>query len=216
MPTTPTPAIKKPRYTGPSGSAGPLGVNRRFSFKVKEEAKEGEEGEEEHGDKGEFILDEEEAQIDYQNEIPDTQDEEATFIRTWETTNLLAIAQLGNIYLKTHKLTPKQADGVNDLLATIDKVFDLDLYIQTIDYKGKASSDVRKAVARMKSGMIKEAWVEALEATRKATAENKDKLQKLAQQLQAGLDPDQVVKILKEMGELAREVKRERRRAGGA
>ena len=58
--------------------------------------------------------------MDYQNEIPDTQDEETTFIRTWEMANLLAIAQLGDIYLKTHKLTSKQADGVTDLLAAID------------------------------------------------------------------------------------------------
>ena len=55
-------------------------------------------------------------------------------------------------------------------MAAIDKVFDLDLCIQTIDDEGKATSDVRKAVARMKSGMIKEAWLEALEATRKAAA----------------------------------------------
>ena len=54
------------------------------------------------------------------------------------------------------------------MLAAIDKVFDLDLCIQTIDDEGKATSDVRKAVARMNSGMIKEAWLEALEATRKA------------------------------------------------
>ena len=54
------------------------------------------------------------------------------------------------------------------MLAAIDKVFDLDLCIQTIDDDGKVTSDVRKAVARMKNGMIKEAWLEALEATRKA------------------------------------------------
>ena len=113
-------------------------------------------------------MDEEVDQKDYQNEIPDTQHEEATFIRTWETAKLLAVAQLGDIYLKTRKLTPKQADGVTDLLAAIDKVFDLDLCIQTIDDEGKATSDVRKAVARMKSGMVKEALLEALEATRKA------------------------------------------------
>ena len=156
MPTTPTPAAKKPRYTGPSGSAGPSGVNRRLSFKVEEEDKEAEEEEEEHEDKGEFILEEEDNHMDYQNEIPDTQDEETTFIRTWETANLLSIAQLGDIYLRTRKLTPKQADGVTDLLAAIDKVFDLDLCIQTIDDEGKATSEVRKAVARMKSGMMKE------------------------------------------------------------
>ena len=107
MPTTPTPAAKKPRYTGPSGSVGPSGVNRRLSFKVEEEDREAEEEEGEHEDKGEFILDEEEDQMDYQNEIPDTQDEEATFIRTCEAANLLAITQLGDIYLKTHKLTQK-------------------------------------------------------------------------------------------------------------
>ena len=39
QPTTPTPAAKKPRYTGPSGSTGPSGVNRRLSFKVEEEDK---------------------------------------------------------------------------------------------------------------------------------------------------------------------------------
>ena len=72
IPTTPTPAAKKPRYTGPSGSVGPSGVNRRLSFKVEEEDKEAEEEEEEHEDKGEFILDEEVYQMDYQNEIPDT------------------------------------------------------------------------------------------------------------------------------------------------
>ena len=113
-------------------------------------------------------MDEEVDQMDYQNEISDTQDEDATFIRTWETANLLSIAQLGEIYLRTCKLTPKQTDGVTDLLAGIDKVFDLDLCIQTIDDEGKATSDVRKAVVRMKSGMMKEAWLEALEATRKA------------------------------------------------
>ena len=43
MPTTPTPATKKPRYAGPRGSAGPSGVNRRLSFKVEEEDKEAEE-----------------------------------------------------------------------------------------------------------------------------------------------------------------------------
>ena len=95
--------------------------------------------------------------MDYQNEIPDTQDEEATFIRTWETANLVAIARLGDIYLKTRKLTPKQSDGVTDLLVAIDQVFDLDLCIQTIDNEGKATSDVRKVVARMKSRMIKKA-----------------------------------------------------------
>ena len=168
MPTTPTPATKKPRYTGPSGSAGSLGVNRRLSFKVKEEDREAEEEDEGHEDNGEWILEEEDDHMDYQNEIPDTQDEEATLIRTWETANLLSIAQLGDIYLKTHKLTPKQVDGVTDLLTAIDKVFDSDLCIQTIDDEGKATSDVRKAVARMKSGMMKEVWLDALEATRKA------------------------------------------------
>ena len=135
---------------------------------MKEVDKEAEEEEEEIEDKGEFILDEEVDQMDYQNEIPDTQDEEAIFVRTWETANLLAIAQLGDIYLRTRKLTPEPADGVTDLLAAIDKVFDLDLCIQTINDEGKATSDVRKAVARMNNGMIKEAWLEALEATRKA------------------------------------------------
>ena len=301
QPSTPTPAAKKPRYTGPSGSAGPSGVNRQLFFKVEEEDKEADEQEKEHEDKGGFILDEEVDQIDYQNEIPDTQDEEATFIRAWETANLLSIAQLGDIYLKTHKLTPKQADGVTDLLAVIDKVFDLDLCIQTIDDEEKATSDFRKAVARMKSGLMKEAWLQALEATRKASvrkqerqttsmmgklnhidstltaikvvtgtasyveqravenivkqnkveeikkvaeekarqgekrstasyaqaakkeeegkkkveeanqglAEKKDKLQKLAQVLQAGPKPDEGVKISKEMGDLAREVKKD-------
>ena len=60
LPTTLTPAAKKPRYTGPSESAGPLGVNRLLSFKVEEEDKEAEEGEEEYEDKEEFILDEKE------------------------------------------------------------------------------------------------------------------------------------------------------------
>ena len=146
---------KEPRYTGPSGSGGPSGVNRRLSFKLEEEDKEAKE-------------EEEDDHMDYEKEIPDTQDEDTTFIRTWETANLLSIAQLGDIYLRTRKLTPKQAEGVTDLLAAIDKVFDLDLCIQTIDDKGKATSDVRKAVARMKSGMMKEAWLEVLEATRKA------------------------------------------------
>ena len=82
MPTTPTPAAKKPRYTGPSGSAGPSGVNRRLSFKVEDEDKEAEEEEEGYEDKGEFILEEEDDQMDYQKEIPDTQDEETTLIRT--------------------------------------------------------------------------------------------------------------------------------------
>ena len=268
---------------------------------MKEEDKEADEEEEEHEDKGEFILEEEDDRMDYQNEIPDTQDEEATFIRTWETANLLSIAQLGDIYLMTRKLTPKQADGATDLLAAIDKVFDLDLCIQTIDDEGKATSDVRKAVARMKSGMIKEAWLEALEATRKAAlrklerqmtsmvgklnhidstltaikvatgtasyeeqkavenvvkknkveeikkvaeekarqgekkakasyaqaakkeeegkqkveeadqglAEKTEKLRKLAQQLQAGPNPYQLVRISKEMGDLAKEVKKD-------
>ena len=107
--------------------------------------------------------------MDYQNEIPDTQDEKAIFIRTRETANLLAIAQLRGIYLRTRKLTAKQADGVTDLLAAIDKVFDLDRCIQTIDDEGKATTDVRKAVPGMKSEMITEAWPEALEATRKAS-----------------------------------------------
>lgn len=48
---------------------------------------------------------EEEDQMDYQNQMPDTQDVEATFIRTWETPNVVSIAQLGYIYLKTNKLT---------------------------------------------------------------------------------------------------------------
>ena len=168
MPTTPTPAAKKARYTGPSGNSGPSGVNRRLSFRVEEVDKEAQKEEEEREDKGEFILDEEVDQMDYQNEIPDTQDEEATFIRTWETAKLLSIAQLGDIYLRTCKLTPKQADGVTDLLSAIDKVFDLDLCIQTIHDEGKVTSDVRKAVARMKSAVMKEACLEALEATRKA------------------------------------------------
>ena len=92
MPTTPTPAAKKPRYAGPSGSAGPSGVNRRLSFKVEEEDKQAEGEEEEHEDEGEFILEEEDDHMDYQSEILDTQDQETTFIRTWKTANLLAIA----------------------------------------------------------------------------------------------------------------------------
>ena len=145
QPTTPTPAAKKPRYMGPGGSARPTGVNRRLNFKGEEEEEEaGEEGgeEEEEEEEGEFILEEEGDRMDYQAEIPDTQNDEATFIRTWETANLLSIAQLGDIYLKTRKLTTKQADGVTDLLAAIDKVFDLDLCIQTIDDSGKSTSDV--------------------------------------------------------------------------
>ena len=55
------------------------------------------------------------------------------------------------------------------MLAAVDKIFDLDLCIKMIDDEGKATSDVRNAVVRMKSGMIKEAWWEALEATRKAS-----------------------------------------------
>lgn len=51
----------------------------------------------------------------------------------------------------------------------IDKVFDVDLCIQTIDYEGKATSDVRIAVIRMTIGMMKEAWMDALESTRKAS-----------------------------------------------
>ena len=74
---------------------------------MEEEDKDADEEEEEHEDKGEFILGEEVDQMDYQTEIPDTQDEETTFIRTWETANLLPIAQLGDIYLRTRKLTPK-------------------------------------------------------------------------------------------------------------
>ena len=139
QPTTPSPAAKKLRYTGPSGSAGPSGLNRRLSYKVAEEDKEAEEEEEEHEDKGEFILEEKDDYMNYQNEIPDTQDEETSFIRTWETANLLSIAQLWDIYLRTRKLTPKQADGVTDLLAAIDKVFDLDLCMLTIDDGGKAT-----------------------------------------------------------------------------
>ena len=82
QPTTPTPAAKEPRYTGPGGSAGPSGVNRRLSFKVEEEEEEAgdERGEEEEEEAGEFILGEEEDRMDYQAEIPDTQDDEATFI----------------------------------------------------------------------------------------------------------------------------------------
>ena len=139
-------------------------MTRHWSWPVRlneeVEDKEPEDEEEEHEDKGELILDEEVDQMDYQNEIPDTQDEEVTFFRTWETANLLSIAQLGDIYLRTRKLTPKQADEVTDLLPAIDRVFDLDLCIQTIDDEGKTTSDVRKAVARMKSGMMKEAWLE--------------------------------------------------------
>ena len=40
-------------------------------------------------------------------------------------------------------------------------------------------------------------------------AERKDKLQKLAQQLKAGPNPDEVVKISKELVDLAREVKKD-------
>ena len=42
------------------------------------------------------------------------------------------------------------------------------LCIQTIDDEGKATSDIRKAVARIKNGMITEAWLEVLEDTRMA------------------------------------------------
>ena len=51
----------------------------------------------------------------------------------------------------------------------------MDLCIQPIDDEGKATSDVRKAVARMKSRMMKEAWLEALEATRKAAVRKQDR-----------------------------------------
>ena len=301
QPTTPAPAIKKPRYTGPSGSAKQSGVNRRLFVKLEEEDKEAEEGKEEYEDKSEFILNEEGDQMHYPNEIPDTQDEAVPFMRTWETATLLAIAQLEEIYLRTRKLTPKQADELTDVLAAIDKMFDMDLCIQTIGDERKATSDLRKAVARMKSRMMKEAWLGALEATRKAAvrkherqttsmmgklnhidssltaikvatgtasyeeqkavenivkqnkveeikkvaeekarqgekkakasyaqaakkkedvkkkveeanqglAEKKEKGRKLVQQLQAGPDPDQVVQISKEMGDLAREVKKD-------
>ena len=61
------------------------------------------------------------------------------------------------------------------MLAAIDKVFDLDIWIQKIDDERKATSDVRKAVARIKSGMIKVAWLEELEATRKASVRKQEK-----------------------------------------
>ena len=67
--------------------------------------------------------------MDYKNEIPDTQDEWAILIKTWETANLLSITQLGDIYLKTRKPTPKHPDEVTDLLVAIDKVFNSKLYI---------------------------------------------------------------------------------------
>ena len=61
------------------------------------------------------------------------------------------------------------------MLAAIDKVFDLDLCIQTIDDVGKATSDIRKAVAKVKNEMIKEAWLEALESTRKASVRRQER-----------------------------------------
>ena len=48
-----------------------------------------------------------------------------------------------------------------------------------------------------------------LEEANQVLAEKKDKLQKLAQQLQAGPKPDEVMKISKEMGDLAWEVKKD-------
>ena len=129
MPTTPTPTAKNLKYTGPSGSTGPSEVNRRLSIKVEEEDKETEEEGEEHEEEGEFILYEGKDQMDYKNEIPDTQHEWAILMKTWEIANLLSIAQLGDIHLKTRKPTPKQPDEVTDLLVAIDKVINLNLYI---------------------------------------------------------------------------------------
>ena len=89
MPTTLKPTEKKPTYTGRIGSTEPSAVHKPLSFKVEEEDKGAEEEEREQEDEGEFLLGEEDDQMDYQNEILDTQDEEATFIRIWETANLL-------------------------------------------------------------------------------------------------------------------------------
>ena len=44
-----------------------------------------------------------------------------------------------------------------------------------MDDKGKATTDIRKAVPKMKSGMLKEAWLEALEATRKASVRKQER-----------------------------------------
>ena len=52
-----------------------------------------------------------------------------------------------------------------------------------------------------------------MEEANQGLAEKKDKLQKLAQQLQAGLKPDEVVKVSKQMGDLAREVKKDQGRS---
>ena len=48
-----------------------------------------------------------------------------------------------------------------------------------------------------------------MEEANQGLAKKKEKLQQLAQQLQAGPKPDEVVKISKEMGDLAREVKKD-------
>ena len=107
----------------------PSEINRQLTVKLEEKYEEVEKWEEEDEVRVEVIFGEEGDEMDYQTEIPDTQDEEVSLIMPLETAHFRSIAQLGDINLKTCKFAPKQVDELADLLAAIDKVFDQDLCI---------------------------------------------------------------------------------------
>ena len=67
----------------------------------------------------------------------------------------------------------------------------------------KAKASYAQAAKKEEEGKKK------VEEANQGLAEKKDKLQKPAQQLQAGPKPDEVMKISKEMSDLAREVKKD-------
>ena len=76
--------------------------------------------------------------------------------------------------------------------------------------KEKARQREKKAKATYAQAAKKEEeGKRKMEEANQGLAEKKDKLQKLAQHLQAGPKLDEVVKISKEMGDLAREVRKD-------
>ena len=111
------------------------------------------------------VMEEEDAEVEGMNfpqvqyedhEIPDTQDEDAPLIKTWDPTMFFMILERGMIYLKSNKLTRGETEAVEDLMAAAYKTFDHELFRSMVIYDGQFTSNIRKGVAKMDNYQIRE------------------------------------------------------------
>ena len=159
-----TPDRKRLRALGRSSQESDRSTCRMLKFdRILEES----DGEMEEDD-----AEEEEAdfsQVQYEeHEIPDTQDEDAPLIRTWDPTMFFMILEKGMIYLKSKKLTKGETEAVEDLMAAAHKALYYELFTSMVTYDEQFTGNVRKGVAKMDNHQVREEHLLIMDEFRKA------------------------------------------------